>query len=359
MHKDIDYDKICKRLEYLWANEILDRCCISVTAPIDPSRPYQETKPTSKEDLHRWYTDAEWIKKRNLERIEKTYFAGDALPCIFPYFGTGGHAKYICSESQIEYDTETIWIHPSIDELQDYNYDFDPKTNKVFQQELQILTYLANEANGRYFVGMPDNCGSFDALSQLRGSEELLIDFLTDPEGVKYAGKKLVDILKTSGEEFFKAVKDNCLGGSVHAWMNTWSKGKHMQLQCDLSVMISNEIFREYIVDELVDTAGWLDNAIYHMDGIEQTRHLDAILEIPDINMIQWVQVAGQPPATECLSALHKIQKAYKGIVICISKRQIKDLLDNLSPNGLHLIVSDAASPEEADYLVKVAESYR
>lgn len=174
------YETIRKRLEALWENEILDRCCVSVLAPRDPQRPYRENPPESQEDLCRWYNDAQWIQERNLERIRRTYFAGDAFPCIFPYFGTGGHAKYICAEEKVEYRRDTIWIHPSLSDYFDYNYEFDPDSNKVFRRELDVVSYLAKEANGRYFVGMPDNCGSYDALAQLRGSGELLIDFLDE-----------------------------------------------------------------------------------------------------------------------------------------------------------------------------------
>lgn len=202
------YATIRKRLEALWENEILDRCCVSVLAPRDPQRPYRENPPESQEDLCRWYNDAQWIQERNLERIRRTYFAGDAFPCIFPYFGTGGHAKYICAEEKVEYRRDTIWIHPSLSDYFDYNYEFDPDSNKVFRRELDVVSYLAKEANGRYFVGMPDNCGSYDALAQLRGSGELLIDFLDEPEGVKYAAGQLIEILKRSSERFFDAVRE-------------------------------------------------------------------------------------------------------------------------------------------------------
>jgi hypothetical protein len=358
MNDNRNYDKIFERLELLWSNEILDRCCISVVAPKNPSDPHINILPDSQEDLKKYYTDGEWILKRSLQQIEKSYYAGDALPMIFPYFGTGGHAKYIAPESAVRYEKDTIWIHPVIEEIGEYNYDFDCNTNKVLKQELDVLKFLASEANGRYFVGMPDNCGSYDALAQLRGNENLMMDFLTDPDEVKLAGRKLVDILIKSGDMMFSTLKDNCRGGSAHSWMNTMSKGKHLQLQCDLSVMISNDTFKEFIKEELETTANWLDNAIYHLDGMEQIRHLDDILSVKSINMIQWVQVAGQPPAIEFIPTLRKIQQAGKGIVLAVNKDQVKGLLENLSPKGLILLVVDATSPDEADRIVKLAESY-
>ena len=266
------YETIKKRLEALWENEILDRCCVSVLAPRDPQRPYRENPPESQEDLCRWYNDAQWIQERNLERIRRTYFAGDAFPCIFPYFGTGGHAKYICAEEKVEYRRDTIWIHPSLSDYFDYNYEFDPDSNKVFRRELD-------------------------------------------------------------------AVRENCLGGSVTSWMNTWSA-----------------VYREFFTPELTETAGWLDNAVYHLDGMEQIRHLDEILGVDGIQMIQWTQVAGQPPVTEFIPVLRRIQKAGKGLVLIIGKAQLPCLLENLSSNGLNLIVTNAKDPQEAEEIVRFTE---
>lgn len=85
-----DWDIVKKRLNALWDREILDRCCVAVTAPLDKNKPYIEDVPTDPDELKAYYLDVEWILKRNEERMEKTYFGGDAFPCIFPYFGTGG-----------------------------------------------------------------------------------------------------------------------------------------------------------------------------------------------------------------------------------------------------------------------------
>lgn len=68
-----------------------------------------------------------------------------------------------------------------------------------------------------------------------------------------------------------------------------------MQLQCDISVMFSNDICKEFEVAELEECSSFLQHAIYHMDGMEQLRHMEMITDISRINMIQWVQVAGQP----------------------------------------------------------------
>lgn len=345
-----NWEKIKERLTLLWNNEILDRPCISVTCPKDEKDPFIDRKPEGQAALKRYYTDPEAILQRNLESFEKTYFGGDAFPCIFPYWGTGGHAKYL--SSKVLYQPDTIWVEPAFENYNDFNFEFD-KNNAVFQSELNTLKYLAEAGKDKFFVSMPDNCGSYDALSQLRGPEDFIMDFLDEPEQVKRCANKMVDILMESGDEMFQVLRENNDNGSVHGWYNTWCPGKQMQLQCDLSVMISTEMFEEFIMEELERTAGWLDYSIYHMDGLEQLRHLDMILGIKNIHMIQWVQVAGQPDITQNFESARKIQQAGKGLVVQVYKHQLDTIVKELSPKGLNLLVMDAKNKEEADEIVE------
>ena len=83
-------------------------------------------------------------------------------------------------------------------------------------------------------------------------------------------------------------------------------------MQCDLSVMLSNPMFKEFIMPELQAQCELLEYPLYHFDGIEQLRHLDDLLSIPNLKTIQRTQVAGQGPVTDYIPALQKIQAAEK-----------------------------------------------
>jgi hypothetical protein len=184
------------------------------------------------------------------------------------------------------------------------------------------------------------------------------MDLITNPDDVHIAVDSIVDTLITSGDMLFDKI--NCAndGGSAH-WLNTWSPGKHLHLQCDFSVMISPEMFNSFAMPELEKTAKWLDHAIYHLDGMEQIRHLESILSIQKINLIQWVTVDGQPPITEFIPQLQQIQQAGKGVTLQINKKQIDTLLSQLKPGGLDIIVGDASTREEADEIVNyIAKFY-
>jgi len=353
-----DWERSKQRFQAAWDGEMLDRCCIMAAAPngkMDASK--QRPVPEIQEELEKYYFDETWILERNVARMEQTYFGGDAFPCIWTYFGTGGHAKYL--SSKLTYQPNTIWIHPVIEDYKKYCYDFDLKTNEAFQKELKILKFLAKEGMGKYFVSVPDNTGCLDALAQLRGNEELLLDLYDEPEEVSYAIGKLTDILTETSDCILENLKENCDGGSSLGWMGLWAPGKMMQLQCDASVMLSNDMFKKFVMPEFRATAAKLTHPIYHLDGQEQIRHLDDLLTIPNLGMIQWTQVAGQPPATSFIPELKKIQASGKALLIIVTKDQIDGLLSQLSPKGLVLNVLDASSKEEADEIVRYVEKYK
>jgi len=352
-----NWEKTKKRFERMWDNEIYDRCCVCVEAPLDAAHPYIEHVPEDPRELKKWYLDPDWILERSLESISKTYYAGDAVPKVFPYFGTGGHSKYLCDESSIEYTRDSIWVHPTIDDYDKFNFKMDA-FNGVFLRELKAIEYLAKEGMGKFMIGPPDNCGSFDALSQLRGNVNLLMDTFDKPSKILKANLALVDILIETGDQIFDVIRENNDGGSIHSWMSTWSPKRHLQLQCDASVMMSNEDFKRFIMPELIKSANWLDHAIYHLDGMEQIRHIDSLLSIESINMIQWTPVAGQPPVTTFIPELKKIQKAGKGLVLIVTKNEIEPLLNELSQNGMLLNVIDAKDKEEADDIVRYVENF-
>ena len=112
-------------------------------------------------------------------------------------------------------------------------------------------------------------------------------------------------------------------------------------------------------MEELTETSSWLDHSIYHMDGIEQIRHLDSLLSIKKLRAIQWVCVAGQPSPTEFIPVLQKIQKAGKGLVIQSAQpHEAIELLDNLSCRSLHLMISGVKTVEEGMDLMKLIEKH-
>ena len=204
-------------------------------------------------------------------------------------------------------------------------------------------------------ISMPDSTGNADALAHLMGSENLMISMMEEPEAVQRALTKLEGAYESIMGEVFSIVKDVNEGGSCVEWLNIWAPGCHAQMQCDMSVMIHNDMFKEFVLPELQAQCRHLQYPLYHFDGVEQIRHLEDLLSIPELRTIQWTQVAGQKSCMEYLPQLRRIQQAGKSLLIRCSPEQVKPLMENLSSRGLYL-VTRVSTQEDADAIIRKAE---
>lgn len=120
-------------------------------------------------------------------------------------------------------------------------------------------------------------------------------------------------------------------------------------VQCDFSALISPAHFEEFCLPEIQRQCAMLDTSIYHLDGPDAIRHLDMILEIKDLDAVQWVAGAGKPGAKGWLPLLQRIQKAGKSVIVATPPGDVQEILSVLSPKGLMLQIEGRFdSPGEA-----------
>lgn len=281
---------------------------------------------------------------------------GHQLPIVWCNFGTSGSAKY-APGARFACRPDTIWYEPIIKDWAAQPALYDPQSPNLLR-ELDTIRALCHRHGDRAMISFPDNCGVLDALAHLRGSEALLMDMLCEPQAVHLAMRRMLDGWKDSAARLFDALRDNNLGGSCHGWMYTWYPGRHAQLQADLSVMLSPDLYEQFVLPELYELSGFLDASVYHLDGQEQLRHLDMILSVPGIRMIQWTPVAGQLPTSAYLPALERILKAGKALVLLPGKAELDTLLPALGRDGVFYIVRDAQSEAEAMAIASRLEAF-
>lgn len=339
------FEKIKERMSALWEREIIDRCCavIPVYKPLG--------KEWTEEEKIRRYTDPECMMAQCRNSFGCTEFYGDALPIVFPYFGTAGFVQYVGSEPLFKPDT--IWLSETLSEPDASQIVYD---ETAYQKHLDYVKELVKLSGKEFLVSMPDNCGVLDGLAAIRGNENLLMDLLDEPEFVKEAMEKLMEVQKKTIPGFHEAIRENNDGGSCVGWMNLWSPKRISQLQCDFSVMISPDLYKEFVLPELEGAMEWLDYGVYHLDGQEQVRHLDYILSVEGIKMIQWTAVAGQPPTSAFLPVLKKIQQRGKGLLLTLEPWEVEKVMTELSSCGLQIVVTGVQSEQEAKELLKLIE---
>lgn len=337
------FDEVKTRMEAYWNRDSVDRCSAALMVSRPDNRDFGEKN---------FYFDVETADRMHRMRFESYDYLWESIPCLFPYFGTSGIAEY--AGCRPEYSPRTAWFHPCLP---------DPDANAIsyccpeaFERQKSAIRELLLLSGGDYAVSVTDNCGIADALAAMRGPEELLMDMIADGDFVSEGIQKLLSIYKDTQEQLFDLVRDNN-EGSILSWMHLWAPRRCAQLQCDLSVMISPEMYRTYIMPELEELTDFLDYPVYHLDGREQIRHLDMLLSLKKLKAIQWTPVVGQPKTSTFLQELRKIQKAGKNLILFPQTDELELLLDHLSCRGLHLVLY-AGSKEEADYIQKTIRTH-
>lgn len=349
-----DIEIVKKRLYAFWDREIIDRALVSVIAPKEKGKNismfHNSRDMTGEpEELRKYWEDPETIYRNNMERLENTFLGGETLPIIFQNYGTSGHCNYYGAVPS--YGNDTIWFDPVWDDLTEAENSY---TEERLKQHLEITRYLTERAGDSYFIGMPDSSGTLDALGHLYGTENVLMDMLAEPDAVKNAIRILNEGWIRTNEMFYQ-VTEKLNGGGAHAWMHILAPGRVAHMQCDMSVMFSKDMYREFVVDELKQQMEWLEYPVYHFDGIEQEQHLDYILGLDRLKAIQWTHVAGQPSASHYLPVLKRMQSAGKALIIMAPPDDVPILLENLSIKGLY-IHTEADDVETAKEIIRYVE---
>ena len=348
-----DWAQARKRMEAWWEGELLDRVCIRITAPIkQDSRP--QPPPVPPEELESWWMDPALVIPRLEADLARIWWGGEAFPVMHPvstripaipavYLGCPlsfvGTSTAWCSE--IIHD----WAHPP--ELR-----FD-ETNKWYRKSVELFRAAGERAHGKYCLGGPDLNGPGEILARLRGSQNLALDLVDNPATVREA----MGNINLVWMEYWHAINNvineyvqGCVG-----WMGLWSDLPAVELECDFSIMISNDMFRDFFLPHIRRQTEWVARSVYHLDGPGAVRHLDSLLELPRLTAIQWVPGAGAAPMTEWIPLLKRIQDAGKRIFIDCRDHEVEPLLTQLRPEGL-LLSTRSVSVERGKEILKLAE---
>ncbi len=291
-----------------WAGE-LDRPLIHLTLPgRDPGRPEPALPAHGFASFYDASVSASEIAGRWLYDLECRHFLGDAFPHVWPNFGPGVIAAFLGLE--LQNGSNTVWFHqPDEIELADLGLRFDPD-NRWFRRVCELYSAAAERFEGLVHLGMTDLGGNLDIVQSFRPGEALAMDLYDAPEAVTRATWLAHDVWWRCFNELNRIIQPAHPGYT--GWTPLYSETPSYMLQCDFSYMISTDMFDEFVKPELAATCKKLANPFYHLDGVGQLKHLDSVLQIPELKGVQWVPGAGQPGVSEWPQVYRKIRDAGK-----------------------------------------------
>jgi len=220
-------------------------------------------------------------------------------------------------------------------------------------------------SNGDFYINIPDIIENLDILSAMRGPQELCCDIIEYPELVRTGVDKIDGVYFKYYDGFYNIVKD-VDGGNSFTGFNILGGGKVAKLQCDFSAMISPDMFRKYVQPSLRKQCQKLEHSIYHLDGPDAIKHLDALMEIDELDAVQWQFTCGPGQLDggdeKWFSIYDKVRKANKGLSITLSNgtpddwtKSAKRIVNRYGMEGIYFLFPEFPDLESA---CKMAETF-
>ncbi len=311
-------------------------------------------EPAPAKDLDQYWFSPDWRSDYLNYQMSRNSYKADILPVANTQLGPGSLGAILGAE--LEGRPDTIWIR----ELHDFSGEiiFD-ENNKWWQLHLDLLRKCKEKAQGNYLIGCPDLVEGLDVLASLKGSDNALMDIMIDPDTTLQQLQAVNDVYFKVFDQIYDIINED--GEMAYCYFSIWGPGKVSKLQCDISIMISEEDFRTFAIPFLQEQCNKLDYTLYHLDGVDAMRHADALLELENLNAIQWTPGVGQPQGgAACWYDLYKkILAGGKSVMAnWVTLDELKPLLDNVGNQGLN-IQMDFKSEHEIDEALKIIESYR
>ena len=281
-------------------------------------------------------------------------FKADILPVANTHLGPGSLAAIL--GAQLEAGEDTIWIKPSGNFNEEIVFNED---NPWWQLHLDLVRACKKLSQGRYYVGCPDLIEGLDTMASLKGTEGVLMDMLLQPETLEQQLQQINNIYFQVFDRIYEIIREG--DEMAFCYFSIWGPGKVSKLQSDISVMISEEDFRRFVQPFIREQAQKIDYTLYHLDGVDAIRHLDAILEIEELNAIQWTPGVGQPQGGDpkWFDLYRKILAKKKSIMPCwVELHELKPMLDAVGPEGLNILMH-FKSENDIDEALKIADEYR
>ncbi|MGB4480633.1 MAG: hypothetical protein WBI39_06105 [Caldicoprobacterales bacterium] len=349
-----DFEKTRERYAAFWEREIIDRPPVSIVLPAEQTVPVpQKDYKTHRE---RWL-DIEFRAEVMAKEMENRIYYGDALPIAWPNMGPEIYSAWCgCG---YEFGETTTWSEPCIT---DWETDadkavFNPE-HPLFKATVDFTNALLEYGKGNFIVGLTDLHPGGDHLAALRDPQQLAIDLIEYPEAVKAK-------LEESQTEFFKVydVFYNILREHdmpITSWTPLIHDGRYYIPSNDFSCMISTEVFNEFFLPGIIEECKFYERSIYHLDGPGALRHLDTLLEIPELDAVQWVCGAGNEGYARWVEVYQKIQKAGKGIQLNITLEELPMVFETLKPEGVWFShIEGIKDKEVADRVIQRITDWR
>jgi hypothetical protein len=349
-----------RRNEAYWDGELEDYPLMWVSAPDAKPGP---SLPEPADETEMW-TNVDYAITAGEYQLARTHYAGDALPFYNPWLGPDQFAGWLGAKLTLRPRDYTSWATPFVSDWERRGELTIHPENTWWKLYRSLLEESVRAGKGKWVTTFPDLHAGIDALSAIRGPENLLVDMLANPEPVHRAMNRMTPLWKWVVDEVWNILKTS--GQGTTNWTGGWSEKRFVCIgHNDFTCMIGPEMFDAFCLRDTLECVNYVDHALYHLDGPGALRHLPRLLEMERLHTVQWVHGNGQPPHSHWLDILKRIQQAGKAVQIWYNLHytthvvnvfdEIETVCAALNPTRLFIGV-EVSTAEQADAVVEHAQ---
>lgn len=352
-----DFGRTIDRFAAWWNCALIDRPPVTLRAAAG-SRVQRRARPEPPTLRRRWM-DVQYVVETAVAEMSRQIYPGDSFPIFWPNLGPEITATLF--GCPLEFGPATSWSSPVVHTPQQWHTiiatppDF---TNPYWQTLEAMMRYALEICDQRFIVGITDLHGNYDILAALRDPQALCEDILDHPELIRQAGRHVADAYVAAFQRQYAMVESVGFGSTC--WTSLYHPGSAYVPSCDFWCMVSPAIARDLILPDILREMQPLERSIFHLDGPQALRHLDLLLELPQLHAVQWVFGEGHGPAAAWVDVYRRILQAGKAVqVLAESPADALAVLEVLGPRGVWLTVGGPEFPSLAAAEAFLSEVHR
>jgi 5-methyltetrahydrofolate--homocysteine methyltransferase len=234
--------------------------------------------------------DLEPVIEQLLAWAETHQFVRDAIPFYYLEFAADHFATFLGADLEWREGQEGGWAVPCIDDLASAEIHFD-RDGKWWRRTVEFAQALRGRCDGKLLIASNTLSSNLDALAALYGSNKLLMALVDQPDNVHRALEQ-IDRAHAEVLDALADLLDYPRWGSINRH-GMYTRGRINVPQCDVSCMISREMFNEFALPYLRREMERLNAVEYHLDGPGAIQHLESLCGLDDLDVVQWVPGAG------------------------------------------------------------------
>ncbi len=275
-------------------------------------------------------------------------FVGEAIPFFYLEFAADHFSSLLGVELEFHEGQQGGWPVHCMEDIDDADIRFRPEC-KWWERTVEFAQALKKDLDGKILIASPTLVANLDALAAMRGPQNLIFDLMDKPDSVKRALDQITAAHKEVLDAFAELFEFD-KWGSINRH-GLYTKGAINVAQCDISAMLSPDMFEEFAFPYIETEFSRYSGGEYHLDGPEAIKHLEMLCQLKRLDVVQWIAGSGEAAEKDWTWLYEKIDRLGKGQWRGGSIDQVRKMIQEYDSRQLVLNVENASRSEIEDLI--------